>query len=42
MLDNIDFYVPDATIGSIARRDRDDCRRIYELAVTGPVMGKES
>ena len=42
MLDNIDFYGPDATIGSIARLDRDDCRRIYELAVTGPVMGKES
>lgn len=42
MLDNIDFYGPDATIGSIARLDRDDCRRIYELALTGPVMGKES
>ena len=41
MLDNIDFYGPDATIGSIARLDRDDCRRIYELALTGPVMGKE-
>ncbi|OZG61940.1 NADH-dependent butanol dehydrogenase [Bifidobacterium lemurum] len=32
MLDNIAFYGPDDSIGSVARLDRDDCRRVFELA----------
>ncbi|WEV46329.1 iron-containing alcohol dehydrogenase [Bifidobacterium sp. ESL0690] len=32
MLDNIEFYGPDHTIGAVARLNRDDCRQIYRDA----------
>lgn len=35
MLDNIEFFGPDRAIGSVARLNRDDCRRIYEAAFEG-------
>lgn len=42
MLDNIDFYGPDNTIGSIAHLNRADCRSIYEMAAGKTTQGKES
>ncbi|PLS25446.1 iron-containing alcohol dehydrogenase [Bifidobacterium imperatoris] len=42
MLDNIDFYGPDNTIGSIAHLNRADCRSIYEMAAGKTAQGKES
>lgn len=40
MLDRIEFFGADQAIGSVARLDRDDCRRIYELAFDGPQATK--
>ena len=36
MLDHIDFFGPDHAIGSITRLGREECRRIYEMALKAP------
>ena len=40
MLDNIEFFGPDQAIGSVARLNRDDCRRVYEAAFEGAQTSK--
>ena len=35
MLDRIAFYGDDHAIGSVARLNRDDCRRVFQLALQG-------
>lgn len=42
MLDNIVFYGPDATIGSVARLNREDCRRIFHMAAQRTSEGEET